>query len=107
LQSGEAVSVQAMIELAKPFEADMAYFTEFVLEGCTAQPISVGMYIPPEGFFAHYAICDPCRCRHGRFVELCVDPCAPLCGCEDPHHHWYDSCHCTWHYLPSRLIASG
>jgi hypothetical protein len=107
LKPGESVGVQAVIEISKKFfEPGMAYFTEFVLEGCPAKPISVGLLVYPQDRYVHYAVCEPCRRRHGRFVEFCGTGCgcgSSSCGCGcDPHHHWYDTCSCNWYYLPPR-----
>jgi len=107
LESGESVAVKATLNINAPLAAGMTYFTEFILEGCPARPISVGVWVKHEGAYAHYAVCDPCRRRKGRFLEFCHDPCADnwgaggfgVDGC-DPHRHWFDECGCTWHYLP-------
>jgi len=105
LPPGEAVGVQAVINVSEPLEAGMAYFTEFILEGCQTKPISVGLWIQDSGWYDHYAVCDPCRHRRARFVEFCHDHHDYWCDCDrpwhwDPHRHWHDEELCTWQYLP-------
>lgn len=107
LKPGESVGVRALVKVAEPVEAGMVYYTEFILEGCSVRPVTIGMLVQSGSCYAHYVLCDECRRPRGRFVEYCDD-----CGCErtggcggcrhcDPHHHWFDTCSCAWYYRAS------
>jgi len=100
LEPGEAQRVKATFTIHAPLAAGVTYFTEFILEGCPAKPISVGMWVLPENVNDFYALCDPCRRRKGHFVEFCRYP-------YDRHgyshhgyhgpHGWHDYSHCGCH----------
>jgi hypothetical protein len=105
LEPCESVGVKAIINIVEPLEANTAYFAEFILEGCKAKPISVGLHVHSPCRYEHYATCDPCRRRMAHFVEFCHDyDCAHphergWHGPWDPHRHWHDEYLCNWHHL--------
>ena len=92
LEPGEAQRVTATFTIQAPLTAGRAYFTEFILTGCPAKPISVAVWVLPENVNDFYALCDQCRRRRGHFVEFCHYP-------YDRHgyrHYGYHGSH-GWH----------
>lgn len=104
LKPGETVGVRAAITLAEPLEADMAYYSEIIIEGCSVRPITICVLVQSRNCGARYVLCDECRPARGRFVEYCCDcGCESACGCGDchpcdPHRHWFDPCACAAYY---------
>lgn len=124
LETGETTRVKATFAIEEPLRPGVSYFTEFILEGCPAKPISVGILILPENVNEFYAACDSCRRRKGHFVEFCQDPypygrhyshcgshcgyCGSHCGCcgpRDPHGHWLKNWPCNWVYLGNPAVT--
>jgi hypothetical protein len=109
LKAGEAVSIKALVKVMAPAEAGMTYFTEFIMEGCSYRPITVGLRVQAEGCHDVFVQCDECRPARGRFVEYChgshnCHEHHDHCGCDnccrdaDPHQHWINPCGCARYY---------
>ena len=94
LKAGESAGIEATIQVNKPHEDDKAYYTEFRVTGCPADPIKVGIFVLSNKFYDLYTLCDHCRPHQGTFIEFC-DCCD--CGCCE---------HCTRYYIAPSENAS-
>jgi hypothetical protein len=121
LGPGETTNVEAIIEVRAPLQEDRVYYARILLDGCAAEPISLGLLVLSDSL-RHRFVCDPCRMRRSPSVEFCCETdetrkcgtrqprcrhstsCQSSCGCEwpgswDPHKHWTDHGQCSSEYL--------
>ena len=86
LQSCECQGVEATLVIKPPLQDDRAYYTEFGLEGCPTDPITVGVLVQAADLYDYYSLCDNCKPRKGRFIEYCEYEC---CGCCEKCSRYY------------------
>ena len=109
LKPGETAEITASIAVQEPLVSGRNYYAEIHLRGCSRKPIGIEVSVEGEECIDYYAVCDPCRPGHGRFVEVCDDdPChrkPDRHSCWDPHQHWHEIC--DWLLLPPFAGARG